>query len=141
MESMIYPVSLSSIFASREGISILRRVTSFFIASRSHGRTISKTTFDPAGQRIFRTASLTVIFLSSTPFAFVMISPASIPASLAGDPAMILSTDTPKSFFTTTAQIPSKFPLRASLNFFVSSWSKNSLCLSHKDSTNPRIIP
>jgi hypothetical protein len=129
------------VFDSTDGISIFRRTTSFVIFSSSPALIISRVTFDPAGQRIFFTASESSRPFNSTLFAFVIISPDRISASFAGEPARILSTKTPKSLSKITAPIPSKSPLRASLNFSVSSGVKYSVCLSFKDCVSPLIIP
>jgi len=110
------------------------------IISFSQTLTISNFTLVQAGHLILFTASFTDKFFNSILLAFIIISPFINHASFAGDQAINLSILTQKSFFSITAHIHSKSQLRTSLNFFVSSILKNSLCLSFKESTTHFII-
>ncbi|EKE26760.1 MAG: hypothetical protein ACD_4C00158G0003 [uncultured bacterium (gcode 4)] len=128
------------IFESTEGIFIFFLITSFFIISFSHGLIISKETFVQAGHLILFTESIRDKFFKSIQFAFIIISHDNNPASLAGDHTINLSIYTQKSFFCITAQMPSKSQFNVSLNCFVSSILKYSLCLSFNDQTIHFII-
>jgi hypothetical protein len=140
IDNIIYPKPLSKTLESTEGIFIFLLTTSFTIISFSQALNISNFTFVHAGHLILVTASFTVIFLRSIQLDLIIISQDNNHASLAGEPAIILSIETQKSFFSITAHIHSKSQLRVSLNFLVSSILKNSECLSLRDSTNHFII-
>lgn len=141
MESWTYQIFPSITLLSTDGIITFCRVTIFSNGCISPERRSVRVTLVLAGPRITWTASFTVKSEISLPLTFVITSPLKRPNSFAGDPAMILSIFTPRSCLSITAQIPSKSPLSASLNFFVSSKSKYSLCLSFKASIMPFIAP
>lgn len=137
----IFTPSFSINSPCTDGTVIFLRVTSLMIADGSPVRYISNSTTVPAGHRICSIASLKLSHSSLFPQALAMMSPERTPASFAGEPARICFTTTPNSLSSTTAPIPSKSPEMASLNFFVSSKSKYSLCRSPKAQTIPEIIP
>jgi len=101
----------------------------------SHDLIISKTTFVSAGHFILSTASYKSNHSNFSQLALIIISQDFNQYFLAGDHLIILSIITQSSFLSTTAHIHSKSHDKTSLNFFVSSLLKNTLCLSPKEST------
>jgi hypothetical protein len=133
----IYAISvLSKILESTDGILILSLVTSIVNILVSHCLKISNATFVQAGHLILSTASNRSNHSNLSSFAFIIISPDKTPNFLAGDHFIILSTNTQSSFFSTTAHIHSKSQDSTLLNFSVSEFVINSLCLSHNQSTS-----
>jgi hypothetical protein len=133
----IYAVFQSSnILESTDGIFIFSLITSKFNILFSHFLITSNFTFVQAGHLILSTASYNSSHSSFTSLALVMISHVTNQYFFAGDHFINLSIITHISLVSTTAQIHSKSHDNTSLNFFVSSIEKYSLCLSHNHETS-----
>jgi len=123
-------------FSSTDGIFIFSLITLIFKASFSQALSISKSTLVQAGHFIFATASNKLKSFNSSQLAFIIISFFNKPNFSAGDHFKTLSIFIQKSNLSTTAHIHSKSHVNIFSNSSLSFFEKNSVCLSHKESTN-----